>query len=49
MMEDAKEGKFDLIVTREATRFARNTVDALQDQKAIKEFKYNINLMIIEV
>lgn len=29
MMEDAKQQKFDLIVTREVCRFARNTVDAL--------------------
>ena len=30
MMEDAKAGKFDLIITREVSRFARNTVDTLQ-------------------
>lgn len=29
MLTDAKDGKFDLIVTREVSRFARNTVDAL--------------------
>lgn len=29
MIEDAKSGKFDLIVTREVCRFARNTVDTL--------------------
>ena len=29
MMEDAKQHKFDLIVTREVCRLARNTVDAL--------------------
>lgn len=29
MLEDAKQHKFDLIVTREVCRFARNTVDAL--------------------
>mgnify|MGYP002562987128 FL=1 len=29
MMEDAKQQKFDLIVTREVCRFARNTVDTL--------------------
>ena len=29
MMEDAKAGRFDLIVTREVSRFARNTVDSL--------------------
>ena len=27
MIEDAKQGKFDLIVTREVCRFARNVVD----------------------
>ena len=30
MMEDAEDGKFDLIITREVSRFARNTVDTLQ-------------------
>ncbi len=30
MMEDAENGCFDLIVTREVSRFARNTVDTLQ-------------------
>ena len=30
MISDAKRGKFDLIVTREVCRFARNTVDTLQ-------------------
>lgn len=29
MIDDAKNGKFDLIVTKECTRFARNTVDSL--------------------
>lgn len=29
MMTDAKEGKIDLILTKEVSRFARNTVDAL--------------------
>ena len=29
MIEDAKSGRFDLIVTREVCRFARNTVDTL--------------------
>ena len=29
MMQDAKERRFDLIVTREVSRFARNTVDTL--------------------
>ena len=29
MIEDAEEGKFDLILTKEVSRFARNTVDTL--------------------
>ena len=29
MIDDAKEKRFDLIVTREVCRFARNTVDTL--------------------
>lgn len=30
MIEDAKQHKFDLIITKEISRFARNTVDSLQ-------------------
>ena len=37
MMEDAKEGKFDLIITREVSRFARNTVDTLQETRKLKK------------
>lgn len=36
MMDDALEGKFDLIVTREVSRFARNTVDTLQQTRLLK-------------
>ena len=36
MMEDAKKKKFDLIVTREVSRFARNTVDTLQQTRLLK-------------
>ena len=36
MIEDAKAGKFDLIVTREVSRFARNTVDTLQETRKLK-------------
>jgi len=36
MMEDAKNGHFDLIVTREVSRFARNTVDTLQQTRLLK-------------
>lgn len=37
MMEDAKAGKFDLIITREVSRFARNTVDTLQETRKLKK------------
>ena len=36
MMEDAKAGRFDLIVTREVSRFARNTVDTFQETRKLK-------------
>lgn len=38
MMEDAKAGKFSLIVTREVSRFARNTVDTLQQTRTLKRY-----------
>ncbi|MBP3683542.1 MAG: recombinase family protein [Oscillospiraceae bacterium] len=36
MLEDARAGKFDLIVTREVCRFARNTVDTLVTTRELK-------------
>ena len=36
MMEDAKNGMFSLILTREVSRFARNTVDLLQNVRKLK-------------
>lgn len=36
MIEAAKDGKFDLIITREVSRFARNTVDTLQYTRSLK-------------
>ena len=37
MMKDAEEGRFDLIITREVSRFARNTVDTLQETRNLKK------------
>lgn len=37
MVQDAKQKKFDLIVTREVCRFARNTVDTLVITRQLKE------------
>ena len=38
MMQDAKNKKFDLIITREVSRFARNTVDTLQQTRILKSY-----------
>ena len=52
MIEDAKQGKIDLIVTKSISRFARNTIDFLQYIRELKELhvavffeKENINTM----
>ena len=36
MMKDADKGCFDLVITREVSRFARNTVDTLQETRNLK-------------
>ena len=38
MIDDAKLGKFDLIVTREVSRFARNTIDCLEITRQLKNY-----------
>lgn len=38
MMRDAKTGKIDRIITKEVSRFARNTVDTLQYTRELKSF-----------
>ncbi len=47
MMEDAKNGEFDLIVTREVCRFARNTVDTLVYTRKFKN-EYGIEVYFVE-
>lgn len=47
MIEDAKEGKFDLIVTREVCRFARNVVDTLIYTRELKN-KYGVEVYFVE-
>ena len=37
MIEDALEGKIDLIITKSVSRFARNTVDSLTTVRKLKE------------
>lgn len=38
MISDAKQKKFDTIITREVSRFARNTVDTLQYTRKLKSY-----------
>jgi DNA invertase Pin-like site-specific DNA recombinase len=38
MMQDAKDKRFELVITREVSRFARNTVDTLQHTRLLKEY-----------
>lgn len=38
MIDDARLGKFDLIVTREVSRFARNTIDCLEITRQLKNY-----------
>ena len=45
MIRDAKQNKFDLIITREVSRFARNTVDTLQYTRELK--KYGVEVFFI--
>ena len=46
MVADAKMKKFDLIVTREVCRFARNTVDTLVVTRELKE--YGVEVYFVE-
>lgn len=47
MIEDAKNGKFDLIVTREICRFARNTVDTLMITRDLRNYGVEVFLCLI--
>ena len=42
MIADAVAGKFDLIVTREVSRFARNTIDCLDMTRRLKNYKVEV-------
>lgn len=46
MIEEAKHNKFDLIVTREVCRFARNTVDTLVITRELKN--YGVEVYFVE-
>lgn len=38
MMNDAKNGRFELVLTREVSRFARNIVDTLQQTRILRTY-----------
>lgn len=46
MLKDAEDGCFDLIITREVSRFARNTLDTLQETRKLK--KIGVEVYFIE-
>ena len=42
MIEDAKSGKFDLILTKSVSRFARNTMDSIYYTNLLLEYKVGV-------
>lgn len=42
MMEDARNGKIDMILTKSLSRFGRNTIDTLQCVRQLRELKVDI-------
>ncbi|MCB6991920.1 recombinase family protein [bacterium 210820-DFI.6.37] len=45
MIADAQSGKFELIITKEVSRFARNTVDTLQFTRELKRWGVGVLFM----
>jgi DNA invertase Pin-like site-specific DNA recombinase len=46
MIRDASLGNFDLIMTKEVSRFARNTVDTLQYTRLLRDYNVNVYFKI---
>ena len=46
MIDDVMSGKIDFIITKEVSRFARNTVDTLQITRDLKEIGVGVYFMI---
>lgn len=46
MIDDVMSGKIDFIITKEVSRFARNTVDTLQVTRDLKEIGVGVYFMI---
>ena len=45
MMEDAKHKKFDKVVVKDVSRFARNTVDLLQSVRELKSYGVQVDFL----
>ena len=45
MMEDAKHTKFDKVVVKDVSRFARNTVDLLQSVRELKSYNVQVDFL----
>ncbi len=45
MIDDARDGRFSLILTKEVSRFARNTVDTLQYTRELKRLGIGVYFM----
>lgn len=46
MIQDAMDGKIDLILTKEVSRFARNTVDTLDITRKLKEHNVGVYFLL---
>lgn len=42
MLDDARKGKFDFILTKSISRFARNTVDTINSIRELKELNIGV-------
>ena len=45
MMQDAKAKKFDKVVVKDVSRFARNTVDLLQSVRELKSYGVQVDFL----
>ncbi len=45
MMQDAKAKKFDRVVVKDVSRFARNTVDLLQSMRELKSYRIEVDFL----
>lgn len=49
MIEDAKQGCFDVIITKEVSRFARNTIDTLYYTRLLKEYGVFVSFLVDQI